>query len=69
MEELYKIGERSQQAQEHEVEMSDFEKKLNFTQKQQEEFTESEYLSFLLCVKKNGIKLFPRRCFALKRSI
>ena len=47
MEELYKIGERTQQAQEHEVEMSDFEKKLNFTQKQQEEFTESGNLSFL----------------------
>ena len=61
MEELYKIGERTQQAEKHEVEMSDFEKKLNFTQKQQEEFTESGNLRFFVI--KNGIKLFPRRCF------
>ena len=42
MEELYKIGERTQQNEMHEVEMSDFEKKLNFTKKQQEEYSESE---------------------------
>merc|ERR1712037_802491 len=55
MEELYKIGERTQQAEKHEVEMSDFEKKLNFTQKQQEEFTEI-IPTPLFCIKTKHLK-------------